>query len=157
MCLIISLVSLDRVSVFSYCKQRCDLYLLSLKLQDASRWLLSGTGSDLYLSVTQMATKSCPRFVLMTPLALPAIPHGIEDKGALLNAWIPISSLQLVPWLRTDLLSLTHCVVARSHCSMAIKRSEQHSSHPSVIQLWLGPVVVKLYAWDLLLTCIFLK
>lgn len=32
--LIISLVSLDRVSVFSYCKQRCDFYLLSLTLQN---------------------------------------------------------------------------------------------------------------------------
>lgn len=93
----------------------------------------------------------------MSPLALPAIPNGIEDKGALLNAWVPVSSLQLVPWLYTDPPSLTHCMVAHSHCSMATKQSKQHSSHPSVTQLWLGPKVVKLYAWDLLQACLFLE
>lgn len=62
--------------------------------------------------VTQMATKSRPRSILMTPAALAAIPSGIEDKGASLNACVLLAACALV---------VLRSAPTKPHCSVVPK------------------------------------
>lgn len=91
--------------------------------------------------VTQMATKSHPRSILMTSAALTAIPSGTGDKGDSLNAWVFLAACALA--MLRSAPTKPHCLVFPTLLHCGNKNHEPCSSFPSVIHLWLCLQMVK--------------